>query len=217
MDLVLVALPSSGLKEVAAPGSLEELARWIQVSGISASALINNAGVGYNGRFEDATLREDEACSLLKDLALVQITRPLLPELRRHPRAYVLNVASLAADFPMPFTLVYAPSKAFILSFGLALREELRGSSVSISVLCTNGIRTSQACRERIERAGILGKVTRMDADQVAVYAIVRTPAGDAVMVRGWVNRMIVAAGRLAPGVWSMGSSQGSGAGAHEP
>lgn len=52
--------------------------------------------MGYNGRFGDSTLGENESCILLNSLALVKIARLLLPEVKRHPRAFVLNVASLA-------------------------------------------------------------------------------------------------------------------------
>jgi len=154
MNLALVALPDSGLPRVArevterygvqvayvemdltAPGSPEALHRWIRDRQLPISVLINNAGVGYNRRFEDSTLRENESCILLNNLALVKITRLLLPELKRHPRAFVLNVASLAAFFPIPFMPVYAPSKAFIVNFSLALREEMRDTPVSVSAM----------------------------------------------------------------------------------
>lgn len=111
----------------------------------------------------------------------------------------LLNVASLAAYFPMPFMPVYAPSKAFILSFSLALREELRGSLASVSALCPNGSRTSQACREKIERAGILGKVTRMDADQVGGVCHSQDAGGGCSDRPGLGQRMIVVADRLPP------------------
>ena len=141
MDLILVALPASGLAGVAqdiasryavqteylemdltTPGGPEALCRWISNEGLPVSVLINNAGTGYNSRFEDSTMRENESCILLNNLVLVKITRLLLPELKRHPQAFALNVASLAAFFPMPFMPVYGPSKTFILNFSLALR-----------------------------------------------------------------------------------------------
>jgi short-subunit dehydrogenase len=174
LNIVLVALPGQGLEQTAheiseryevrtdfcetdltAPGGPEALAQWIGDMGYDVSVLINNAGVGYNRRFEDSTLRENEVCILLNNLALVKLTRLMLPQLRRHPQARVLNVASMAAFFPMPFMPVYAPSKAFILNFSLALRAELSGSPVSVSVLCPNGIRTNQDAIAKIEQGGL--------------------------------------------------------------
>jgi short-subunit dehydrogenase len=218
MDLILVALPDSGLAQLAqgigllygvrtdyvemdltAPGNAETLAQWISRQGLRVSVLINNAGVGYNSRFEDSTLRENESCILLNNLALVKITRLLLPELKRHPRAFVLNVASMAAFFPMPFMPVYGPSKTFILNFSLALREEMRGTPVSVSVLCPNGIRTNGECRQKIEAHGLVGELVSLDADQVAVCAMQGLFAERAVIVPGFINQVIAVVGKYTP------------------
>lgn len=218
MDLILVALPGSGLPQVAAeveqqygvqalyreadltePGSIEALWQWIAEQRLPVSALINNAGVGYNCRFEDSTLHENETCILLNNLALVKLTRLLLPELKRHEPAFVLNVASMAAFFPMPFMPVYAPSKAFILNFSLALRQEMRHTSVRVSVLCPNGMRTNAAARYKIERSGMMARLTCMDPEPVAAYTIRQLLAGRTVIVPGRLNQAIVTLSRYVP------------------
>jgi short-subunit dehydrogenase len=217
-DLVLVALPRSGLPEVAreverrygvravpyetdltAPHSVERLSQWIAAQHIPLAALVNNAGVGYNSKFEDSTLRENESCILLNNLALIKITRLMLPELKRHPRAHILNVASLAAFFPMPYMSVYAPTKTFILNFSLALRQELDGTSVSVSVLCPNGIRTNAEARNKIARHGLIADLTCLDPDEVARCAVRGVLSQKAVIVPGLLNQAIAAAGRIAP------------------
>ncbi|MGD8244240.1 MAG: SDR family NAD(P)-dependent oxidoreductase [Anaerolineae bacterium] len=218
MDLILVALPDSGLEQVAQgiallygvradyvemdltqPGNPEALRQWISRRGLRVSVLINNAGVGYNRRFEDSTLGENESCILLNNLALVKITRLLLPELRRHPRAFVLNVASMAAFFPMPFMPVYGPSKAFILNFSLSLRGEMQESPVSVSVLCPNGIRTNGESRKKIASHGWIGELVSRDPDQVAERAMKGLLAGKAVIVPGFINQVIAALGKHTP------------------
>ena len=217
-DLALVALPDSGLPGLARglelvygvrtahletdltePGSPEHLVRWIRTQGLPVSLLVNNAGVGYNSRFEDSTLGENESCILLNNLALVKITRLLLPELKRHPRAYVLNVASLAAFFPMPFMPVYGPSKTFILNFSLSLREEMAGTPVSVSVLCPNGIRTNGEAREKIEAHGWIGNMVSMDTDQVVARALKGLHAGRAVIIPGAINQTLAWLGKHTP------------------
>lgn len=217
-DLILVSLPCQNLTRTAhdiarrydvrtqvyeadltAERSPETMFQWIQDRGFPVSVLINNAGVGYNGRFDDSTLRENEACILLNNLATVQITRLLLPELRRHDQAHILNVSSLAAFFPMPFMPVYAPSKAFILNFSLALRQEMRDSSVQVSALCPNGIRTNEACRAKIEKSGLAGKLTCKDPDEVAAVAVKQMLEGRDVIVPGALNKVLVAAGKYVP------------------
>jgi short-subunit dehydrogenase len=99
----------------------------------------------------------------------------------------------------MPYMPVYAPSKAFVLQFSLALREELRGTPVRVSVLCPNGIRTNAECRAKIEASGPLAQATCMDPDQVAREALEGALADRAMIVPGRMNRVIVLAGRYTP------------------
>ena len=218
IDLVLVALPDSGLDRVArglellydvrvasvgmdltGAESVETLVERIGETGLRVSMLINNAGVGYNARFEDSDIEENESCVLLNNLALVKLTRLLLPELQRRERAFVLNVASLAAFFPMPYMPVYGSSKAFILNFSLALRAELRGTPVSVTALCPNGIRTNGEARAKIEAHGLIGRWVSMDAEDVARTALDGMLAGRAVIIPGFINRVLAGVGRHAP------------------
>jgi len=217
-DLILVSLPGQGLARTAhdltwrydvrtqsyeidltAEGSPEALVQWIHNRGFPVSVLINNAGVGYNSRFDDSTLRENEACILLNNLVTVKITHLLLPELKRHDTAHILNVSSLAAFFPMPFMPVYAPSKTFILNFSLALRQEMRGSPVRVSALCPNGIRTNAACRAQIADSGLAGRLTCKDPEEVARVAVKQMLQGHDVIVPGLLNKMLAAVGTTVP------------------
>jgi short-subunit dehydrogenase len=187
MNLVLVALPDSGLNEVsrilerahgvcveavemdlAAPDAPAALCARLREKGIEIGTLINNAGVGYNGRFGDSTLRENETTIELNVGALVRLTHLLLPSMRCREKAWILNVASLAAYFPMPSMPVYSATKSLVLSFSLVLREELRRSTVGVSVLCPNGIRTNRSSRALIERQGLAGRITCQYPDEVA-------------------------------------------------
>ena len=218
MNLLLVALPGSGLEGVArdieqrygvqvgciemdltADSSPEALYHWVLAKRVRLSVLINNAGVAYHGAFEDATLSDDETCILLNDLVTVKLTRLFLPELKRCPSARILNVSSLAAFFPMPYMLVYAASKAFVLSFSLALRAELRQTAVHVSVLCPNGIRTNDTCQDRIAANGLGARLTCMEPDRVARYAVRKMLQGTAVIVPGPLNQFIGMTSRFVP------------------
>jgi hypothetical protein len=218
MDLVLAALPDTGLPEVAriierthgvrveavemdlaAADAPARLCALIREKGIEIDALINNAGVGYNSRFGDSTLGQNETTIELNVGALVRLTHMLLPQLRQRGRAWILNVASLAAYFPMPFMPVYSPTKSFVLNFSLALREELRGTSVSMSVLCPNGIRTNRGNRELIDRQGLAGRLTCAYPDEVARAGLDGMTAGRGVIVPGIVNRALCAVSGFVP------------------
>ncbi len=218
MNLLMVALPAPELEDAAAsvadrygvntfafgldlaePDAPERLVNWVEGQALPVSAVVNNAGVSYNHRFEDSSLRENAGCILLNNLALVQITRLMLPELQRRRRGYVLNVASLAAFFPMPYQTVYAPTKAFVMSFSLGLREELRKSTVSVSVLCPGGIPTTEASIRKIQAGGVAAKITATSAERVARAGAAGMFSGKAVIIPGALNRMVAVASRIAP------------------
>ncbi len=209
-DLVLVALPGSGLPEVKRiielahhvrveavetdlemPDAPVQLREMILEKGIEVDMLINNAGVGFNDNFENITLGQAETQVKVNVLALVQLTHLMLPELKGQKDAWILNVASMAAYFPMPRYPVYAPSKSFVLGFSLALREELSQGPVHVSVLCPNGIRTNRGCRALIERQGLAGRLTCKYPDEIARTGLAGLMRGRAIIVPGIVNKFL--------------------------
>jgi short-subunit dehydrogenase len=211
MSLLLVALPDTGLPDVArvlrrawgsrietleidltvpdAPGRLAEVLR---THGMNPDLLINNAGVGFTSRFGDSLPAQNETTIQLNVAALVRITQALLPELMRRPsRSWLLNVASLGAYYPMPSMPVYSSTKSFILDFSLLLREELRESPVRVSVLCPNGIRTNPGARALIEKQGWAGRLTCQYPDEVARAGLDGLLRNRAVVVPGLANRVL--------------------------
>lgn len=218
LNLILVALPRTGLSEVAKiirliygvevatweidltdSDGLRRFVDWVDAGTWRIQMLVNNAGTGYNCLFRESTLRENNATIELNILALVRLSHLLLPKLGREPKAHILNVASLAAYFPMPYMPVYSPSKSFVVHFSLALREELKCSGINVSVLCPNGIRTNSSCRSRIDAQGIAGRITCFYPDEVARYAVKSVLREKAVIIPGWINRLLQIAGRLVP------------------
>ncbi len=210
MSLLLVALPDTGLPDVARllarawavtvetleldltlPEAPRRLMAIIEQRALAPDILINNAGVGFTSRFGDSSPVQNETTIQLNVAALIRITQALLPVLRGRPRAWVLNVASLGAFYPMPSMPVYSSTKSFILDFSLLLREELRGSTVRVSVLCPNGIRTNAGARALIDRQGFAGRLTCHYPDEVARAGLDGLTRGRAVIVPGAMNKVL--------------------------
>lgn len=218
MDMVLVALSDTGLPEVArilerafqvrietveldltdpeVPGKLLSV---IREKHYEVDTLVNNAGVGFTSRFADSSPWQNETTLQLNVAALVRLTQAMLPMLRERGRAWILNVASLGAFFPMPSMPVYSSTKGFVLTFSLLLREELRGSPVSLSVLCPNGIRTNRGSCDLIERQGWAGQVTCQYPDEVARAGLRGLFRGRGVIVPGAVNAALRLASPFVP------------------
>ena len=218
MSLVLAALPDTGLSDLVrilqrayqvpieaiecdltGPEVPAQIAVCARARGFDVDTLINNAGVGFTSRFAQSSPSQNEATVQLNVAALVRLTQEMLPGLAGKPRAWILNVASLGAFFPMPSMPVYSSTKAFVLTFTRLLRAELRGSSVQVSVLCPNGIRTNRATRDLIERQGLAGRLTCRYPDEVARAALRGLLRGTGVIVPGVTNRVLAGASPLVP------------------
>ena len=114
--------------------SRKHLINWILNSKESPDILINNAGLGYFGRFEDSDWKRIEKTVALNISALLQLTHELIPILRKRPSAKIVNISSGMARLPYPGLAVYGATKGFASSFSESLASELSGTS--ISVLC---------------------------------------------------------------------------------
>jgi short-subunit dehydrogenase len=101
--------------------------------------LINNAGTGRVGRFLDSPPDTERETVLLNVVAVVDLTRRLLPGMLQRARtarrrAGLIIVSSTAAFAPVPFFAAYAASKVFDLHFAEALAEEFRGEPSTCSL-----------------------------------------------------------------------------------
>lgn len=209
MNLFLVALPGSGLPEVAQritsewdveagwleldltdDGAADRIAAALEAGGFAVDLLVNNAGIGSFGTFAGAPLACHEATMSVNATALVRLTHRLLPDLQRRGAAWILNVSSLSAFFPMPCLPIYSATKSFVLSFSLLLREELRGS-VGVSALCPNTIRNAEAEKEYIDRLFFLCRRACLYPAQVARAGLDGLLRGRAVIVPGFVNKVL--------------------------
>jgi short-subunit dehydrogenase len=94
--------------------------------------LINAAAIAKSARFVD----EDPTRVLVTNLeAPIQLTRLVAHGMISRGYGRVMNVASLAGQAGLPFAVDYSASKAGLIGFSLALREELRGTGVSVTVV----------------------------------------------------------------------------------
>ncbi len=207
-NLILVALPNEGLSAVAetlrakfgvavetfetdltATEAPEKLATDIKAR-FRVNGLINNAGIGGTMPIELASLSYLNAIIMLNVRALVILTHQLIPEMKTHPKSYLLNVSSLAAFSPFPYKTVYPASKSFVLSFTRGLREELRTTSISVTSLNPGLILTNA---DVMFRSSVHGQKTGMAAlspEAIARIAISGMLRGKAVVIPGFFSRL---------------------------
>lgn len=110
---------------------------------ITVKTLINNAGFGTYGTFEQTPLDKELNMIELNCISLTGITGICLPFLKEKSR--IINVSSLAAFMPLGNFAVYAATKAYVLSFSVALAAELSSRKIYVSALCPGSVSTNFA------------------------------------------------------------------------
>ncbi len=121
--------------DLARSGAIAELARTLDERNIDVDVLVNNAGYGGYGRFEEQSLAQQRGQVDLNVAALVDLSHTFVPSIVRR-RGGIIHVASTAAFQPVPYMAVYAATKAFVLSFSEALWGEYRNRGVRVLALC---------------------------------------------------------------------------------
>jgi short-subunit dehydrogenase len=168
----------------ALPGRVAEL-------GLEVDVLVNNAGFGHMGLVVDADEEREVALIQTNVEALVSLCSLFVPAMVERRRGAVLNVASTAAFQPMPGSANYAASKAFVWSYSEALRGEVSGHGVSVSVLCPGPVPTefNDVAGIDDERAGTVPKFMWRSAAAVARAGVDGLAGNHAVVVPGFPNK----------------------------
>ncbi len=125
--------------------------------------LVNAAGFGTAGRFEQIAAGRDHDQLMLNVVALVDLCRGVIPGMLARAGGAVVNVGSTAGFQPSPYFATYAAGKTFVLNFSLALRAEYRGRGVRVLALCPGPTRTAFFDATG-ERAAIGGRMTTAEA-----------------------------------------------------
>ena len=105
------------------------------LAGRPVDALCVNAGVGLGGAFTDTDLRRELRMIDLNVRGAVQLTKLVSKDMVARGEGKILFTSSIAATMPDPFEAVYGSTKAFLRWFGASLREELKSSGVTVTVL----------------------------------------------------------------------------------
>ena len=194
-----------GVKVIAQPCDLTDQAGrsalfdWIKTNRLRFWALVNVAGLDYEGLFYECSMAQIRTILRLNIEGALEMTHALLDYRDPYATFRIINVASLAAFFPMPVKATYSASKRFLLDFSLALREELRPLGATVTVLCPAGLPTTPECIRAIEAQGMMGQLTTLNTGSVAAATLDAAMCGNAVVIPGMLNRALQFLGGLIP------------------
>jgi short-subunit dehydrogenase len=184
--------------DLADPAAVEELSHRLE-DPRAIDVLINNAGFGALGPLATMDVATERSMTSVNVGALTDLTRLVLPGMVARRRGRILNVASTAGFAPGPFMAVYYATKAYVISFSEALAEELRGSGVTVTVLCPGPTRTEFQTVARMESTHLYRMPGVMDAAPVARAGYRGMMRGKRMVVPGVMNRILPLVIRFSP------------------
>jgi uncharacterized protein len=187
--------------DLADPASPARLVAELERRGLQVDLLVNNAGYGVPGRFEQPSWAQHEAFVRVMVTAVCELTYRLLPGMVERQWGRIINVASLAGHLPAPAGhTLYAASKSFLIRFSEALAAERAADGVFTTAVCP-GFTYS----EFHDVTGTRAKVSQMpaflwmDAASVAEQGYAAVMRGNPVYIPGGANRTIAWLARVFP------------------
>ena len=158
--------------------------------------LVLNAGITSATPFVEGSFALDQSIIETNLTANLQLIRELIEPLEQDKTGgRILLIASLGGLVPLPYQAVYAGSKAFIVNFGLSLREELKSHGICVLVFAPGGIATEMTAIDAMARL----QNQLADPDRVAKDAIAMFIKRRSLVVPGWQNKLVALIARLLP------------------
>lgn len=197
-DLVLVARNQDGLNQIKDELQKENTNIKIKTYSLDLSikencyrlyeqvqdidVLINNAGFGLFGRFQETDLEKEVNMINTNVTAVHILTKLYLKKMIKNDKGHILNVASIAGFMPGPLMATYYATKNYIVSLTRAIHKELKKehSNVKVSLLCPGPVDTNFN-----NVANVKFKIHGLKSEYVAKYAIKNMLKGKLIIVPG--------------------------------
>ena len=170
----------------------------IKRRGFTLSALVNNAGYGTYGMFQDTALERELAMMQLNMNVVVALTKLFLPDLIS-TRGKILNTASTAAFQPGPYMAVYYATKAFVLSFSEAIAAELADTGVTVTAICPGPTASGFQEKAEMRHSKFVQGKTLPTSEEIARKGFRAMQRGQRVYVPGFKNWLLAQVPRFTP------------------
>lgn len=166
----------------------------LKLNNISPEILVNDAGQGVYGKFQETDLHKEINIINLNTIAVIILTKLFLKDRLPKGSGKILNVASVASKSPGPWHSVYHGTKAFILSWSEAIREELKDSGITVTALLPGPTDTDFFNKADMNESKILEDKDNLSSpEEVAIDGYEALMRGDDKIISGLKNKLTVA------------------------
>jgi short-subunit dehydrogenase len=161
--------------------------------------LVNNAGVGVWGEFVKTDLEDELAMIQLNTAGAVALSKFVAGDMAKRGSGRILFTASEASLTPIALMSVYAATKAFVYSFALSLREELKETGVTVTALLPGATNTNFFNRAGMKDTKLVRENELADAREVAQAGYDALMRGDDHVVYPIQERVMSILAKLVP------------------
>jgi uncharacterized protein len=172
----------------------------IKQRGIEIEILVNNAGQGQYGTFDKTDIDRELMIIDLNIASLVILTKCFVIDMKERNSGKILNLASVASKVPGPWQSVYHGTKAFVLSFTEAIREELKDTNVTVTALMPGATDTDFFNKAEMQDSKqVQDESSLSDAADVAKDGYEALMAGKDKVISGLKNKLQMAMSAVTP------------------
>jgi len=178
-----------------------QLVEFCQTNEIPVSMVINNAGYGVPGDFDQVDWPTHHAMLQVMLTSVVELCRAFYPAMKKSGYGRIINVASLAGlTPPTAGHTLYGGVKSFLIKFSHSLHLEAKEHGVHVTALCPGFTYTEfhdvNGTRSMVNQ---LSKKLWMSADDVVAQGIKAVENNHPVYVNGWRNKVIAGLSKYLP------------------
>ncbi|NJM73512.1 MAG: SDR family oxidoreductase [Scytonema sp. RU_4_4] len=187
------------IKDLSVSTTPEEIFIDLQQASIKVDVLVNNAGFGNHGLFNETNLTAELEMLQVNLVSLTHLTKLFLKDMVNQGHGKILNVASTAAFQPGPLMAVYSATKSYILLFSEALANELENTGVTVTVLCPGPTESAFHETTGMANSELVKDKKMMSAETVAKIAYSGLMANTTLVIPGVKNKILSELVRFTP------------------
>ena len=167
--------------DITSNSAIEEYKNLLETENAEVSLLINNAGFGKLGLFYEISTQDNAGMIRLNCEALTVMSSTTLPFMNEG--AEIINTCSIASFAPNSRMAVYSSTKAFVMSFSRALRNELKTRKINVLAVCPGPMETEFLSLAGIEKGAsrTFDTLPRDNVQKVAEHSLKASSKGRAV------------------------------------
>ena len=194
------------VEDIGLPNSAKKLYEQIKDEHIDIDILVNNAGYGRWGTFDECPVQDYENMIHLNITSLTELSYLFLQDFEKKGSGGIINVASVAAFYSIPYSAVYAATKAYVLSLSEALNFEYSRKGVHVMAVCPGATESefvkvatvsSERLQKRLASMSDNKNVKIQSAEDCSKEALDAYESGKLYIITGKSNRNLYAISRL--------------------